>query len=61
LIGILTNSGGISNEFTRIASLVKKETGSIMVTDDNPEKLVDRALEEYLRLDLPSSVVFDRG
>jgi uncharacterized protein (TIGR00725 family) len=61
LIGILTNSGGISNEFTKIAGLVKKETGSIIVTDDNPEKLVDRCLEEYLRLDLPSAVVFDRG
>ena len=61
LIGILTNSGGISNEFTNIAGLVKKETGSIILTDDSPEKLVDRCLEEYRRLDLPSSVVFDRG
>ncbi|MGC2130361.1 MAG: hypothetical protein WA629_09710 [Candidatus Aquilonibacter sp.] len=61
LIGILTNSGGISNEFTRIAGLVQKETGSIMLTDDNPEKLVDRCLDEYLRSGIPSSVVFDRG
>jgi len=61
LIGILTNSGGISNNLTDIAGLVKKETGSIILTDDNPEKLVDRCLQEYLRLDLPSSVVFDRG
>jgi predicted Rossmann-fold nucleotide-binding protein len=61
LIGILTNSGGISNEFTRIAGLVQKETGSMILTDDDPEKLVDRALEEYLRSGMPSSVVFDRG
>ena len=61
LIGVLTNSGGISNEFTRIAGLIQKETGSTIMTDDNPEKLVDRCLDEYLRSGIPSSVVFDRG
>jgi hypothetical protein len=61
LIGILTNSGGISNDFTQIAGLVQKDTGSIMITEDNPETLVDRCLEEYLRSGMPSSVVFDRG
>jgi uncharacterized protein (TIGR00725 family) len=61
LIGILTNSGGISNEFTRIAALVQKQTGSIILTDDDPEKLVERCLEEHLRSGMPSAVVFDRG
>jgi uncharacterized protein (TIGR00725 family) len=61
LIGILTNSGGISNEFKRIAGLVQKETGSTIVTDDNPEKLVDVCLNCYLREGMPSSVVFNRS
>jgi uncharacterized protein (TIGR00725 family) len=60
LIGILTNSGGISNEFERIAGLVHKTTGSVLHTDDNPEKLVDRCLDHYLRGAVPSAVVFNR-
>lgn len=60
LIGILTNSGGISNEFTGIAKLVKKETGSTIITDDDPAKLVDRCLDLYLRESIPSSVAFNR-
>ncbi len=60
LIGVLTNSGGISNEFTHIASIVRKETGSIVIADDNPEKLVDRCMDLYLRSAIPSSVAFNR-
>lgn len=60
LIGILTDSGGISNEFEHIAGMVRKETGSILVTDDNPEKLVDRCMDLYLRSAIPSSVAFNR-
>jgi uncharacterized protein (TIGR00725 family) len=61
LIGILTNSGGISNEFTRIAGMIRKETGSTIMTDDNPEQLVDACLERYMREGLPSSVAFNRS
>ena len=60
LIGIVTNSGGISNEFTRIAASVAKETGSTLVTDDEPETLVDRCIDLYLREDMPSSLAFNR-
>ena len=60
LIGVLLNSGGISNEFEHIAKLVHKETGSIVVTDDIPEKLVDRCMDMYLRNAIPSSVAFNR-
>lgn len=60
LIGILRNSGGISNEFQRIAELVHKETGSIIIADDDPEKLVDRCLDLYAKTDIPSAVVFNR-
>jgi predicted Rossmann-fold nucleotide-binding protein len=61
LIGVVTDSGGISNEFTRIAAMVQKETGSTILTDDQPEKLVDRCLDLYLRTGMPSSLAFDRG
>ncbi len=60
LIGVLTNSGGISNEFAHIAGIVHKETGSIVITDDNPEALVDWCMDLYLRSAIPSSVAFNR-
>ena len=61
LIGVLTNSGGISNEFVPIAKLVQKETGSIILTDENPEKLVDRLLDTYAQNPIPSAVAFNRS
>ena len=60
LIGILRNSGGISNDFERIAELVKKTTGSIIVASESPEDLVDRCLEKYKTEPIPSSKAFDR-
>lgn len=61
LIGVLTNSGGISNEFSKIAKLVRKETGSIIVTEDRPEALVDRCLDIYNHSAIPSAVAFNRS
>jgi uncharacterized protein (TIGR00725 family) len=61
LIGVVTDSGGISNEFTKIAAMVHKETGARILTDDDPRRLVDRCLELYHREALPSSVAFNRG
>jgi uncharacterized protein (TIGR00725 family) len=60
LIGILTNSGGISNDYANIARLVKKETGSTILTNDNPETLVDECLEKYCSAQLPMAKAFDR-
>lgn len=60
LIGVLTNSGGISNEYTRIAQLVKKATGSVILTDDDPEALVDRCFEKHRVSNLPMARAFDR-
>lgn len=60
LIGIVTNSGGISNEFTKIANLVKKNTGSKIFTDDNPEALVERCLDYYKRNLTPSAIAHNR-
>ncbi|MBV9408842.1 MAG: hypothetical protein JO164_08450 [Candidatus Eremiobacteraeota bacterium] len=56
LIGVLRDSGGISNDFANIAKLVEKNTGATMIEDDDPERLVDRCLDEYRRTDRPTSV-----
>jgi uncharacterized protein (TIGR00725 family) len=60
LIGILTNSGGISNEFEGIAKLVHKTTGSIILAGDNPNDLVDRCFDIYQRGLTASAVAFNR-
>ncbi|HET7813195.1 MAG TPA: hypothetical protein VFL13_02350 [Candidatus Baltobacteraceae bacterium] len=60
LIGVLQHSGGISDEFESIVKMVQKETGTTLVTDDNPERLVDRCLEIYRRTDRPSAHAFNR-
>lgn len=61
LIGILRNSGGISNEFARIARLVNKQTGAVIIEDDDPERLVDACYDRYHGERRPSSVAFARN
>ena len=61
LIGILLDSGGLSNEFERIAELCNKNTGSFIVQSANPEELVDLCLERYKNSSMPSAVAFDHG
>jgi hypothetical protein len=61
LIGILTNSGGISNEFQAIAAMVHKDTGSTIVADDDPETLVDRCLTTYRTNQMPTAKAYDRA
>ncbi len=60
LIGIVTNSGGISNDFVPISKLVQKDTGATIVTNDSPEHLVNECLDLYLRSTMPTSVAFNR-
>lgn len=60
LIGVLTDSGGISNELPRIAKLVQKDTGSVLLTSSRPEELIDRLLETHTRRGIPSSLAFNR-
>ena len=56
LIGVLRDSGGISNDFAGIARLVRKETGAMLIEDADPERLVDTCLDRYLTDQRPSSV-----
>jgi uncharacterized protein (TIGR00725 family) len=59
LIGVLQNSGGISNHFAEIAALFNKETGAVIIEDDDPERLIDRCAERFAADRRPSSVAFD--
>jgi uncharacterized protein (TIGR00725 family) len=56
LIGVLRDSGGISNDFGNIAKLVQKSTGAAIIEDADPERLVDTCLEKYQLEQRPSSV-----
>jgi hypothetical protein len=58
LIGVLRDSGGISNQFATIAKLVDKATGAIVIEDADPERLVDACLARYAEGDRASSAVF---
>lgn len=60
LIGVLTNSGGISNEFIPISQMIRKETGSIILSNDDPEALVDRCLDLYQKSPIPSAMAYNR-
>lgn len=46
VIGILTDSGGFSNDFSRLAKQSKKESRAVIIEDGNPRFLVGRVLEE---------------
>lgn len=59
LIGVLRNSGGLSNHFAEVAALFKKETGAVIIQDDDPEHLIDRCLEICGEGRRPSAVVFE--
>lgn len=58
LIGVVRNSGGISNHFAEIAALFKKATGAMLIEDDDPERLIGRCSERFASERRPSSVAF---
>jgi uncharacterized protein (TIGR00725 family) len=59
LIGVLRNSGGISDHVTEITAFFDKETGAIIIEDDNPERLVDRCAESFAWTGHPTAVAFE--
>ena len=48
LIGVLRDSGGVANELARIAVLVEKTTGAVILEDDDPERLVERCMQRFV-------------
>lgn len=61
LIGILRNSGGVSNDLGRIAVLVEKSTGAVLIEDDDPERLVDTCMQRFISEAHPSAMAFDHA
>jgi len=47
LIGVLTHSGGLSDDFMTIAKMTGKVTGAKIIEDDDPDTLVERCLKMY--------------
>ena len=58
LIGVLRDSGGLSNHFEEIAKLVAKPTGALLLQDSDPESLVRHCRERYAGDQRPSAVAF---
>jgi uncharacterized protein (TIGR00725 family) len=59
LIGVLQNSGGLSNNFSEIAALFRKQTGALLIEDTEPERLIDRCAECYASDERPSAFAFE--
>jgi uncharacterized protein (TIGR00725 family) len=47
LIGVLTDTGGISNMVSKILQACKKNTGARVLYDDDPRRLVERMVKTY--------------
>ena len=53
VIGILTGSGGITDHLGDIVSMIKKNTGALIVYDSDPENLLDKLERIYRESILP--------
>ena len=47
LIGVLTGTGGVADAVERLIELCQKDTGAVVLYDDEPERLVERLLTYY--------------
>ena len=47
LIGVLENSGGITDSLPVIVNSIDKDTGAKLIYESNPEKLVDKLITAY--------------
>ncbi len=47
LIGVLTGTGGIADFLTEIEKVIRKETGSTIIYDSSPTRLLKKLLKEY--------------
>jgi len=58
LIGVVRNSGGISDQVSSIAAIFDKQTGAVIIEEENPERLIARCCELLSTQRLPTSVAF---
>ena len=49
LIGVLTGTGGIADATAELVRLCDKNTGAVVLYDDDPIRLVDRLIEYFQR------------
>jgi uncharacterized protein (TIGR00725 family) len=47
LIGVLTGTGGVADEIENLVRLVGKDTGSVVLYDDQPARLIERLIDYY--------------
>ncbi len=47
LIGVLTDTGGLSNELTHIAKMTGKNTGAVIIENSDPVTLVDACMDAF--------------
>lgn len=56
VIGVLRDTGGISDHIASIIEMVGKDTGAVVCYDDDPEKLLDQLEEVYRSYIFPRNV-----
>lgn len=47
LIGVLTRTGGVADAIERIVTEIEKNTGAVVLYDDDPERLITRLVSYY--------------
>jgi uncharacterized protein (TIGR00725 family) len=60
LIGVLRGTGGIADIVPELVEAIDKETGSAVIYDADPERLVDRAVDHYVTVHFRRPSVFVR-
>jgi hypothetical protein len=48
----------LSNNFGEIAALFRKQTGTLLIEDTDPERLIERCAQCYASDERPSAVAF---
>ncbi|MFH0875784.1 MAG: hypothetical protein V1859_07640 [archaeon] len=49
IIGVLENMGGVSEFFSEIVEICKKDTGAVLIYDKDPDRLIKKLLAEIKR------------
>jgi hypothetical protein len=60
LIGVLQGTGGIADIVPELVQAIDKQTGSAIVYDKDPERLIDRTVDRYVNVHFRRPSVFVR-
>jgi uncharacterized protein (TIGR00725 family) len=61
LIGVLEGSGGIAEIVPQLVEAIDKETGAVIIYDTDPQRLVDRLVDEFVCFHFQRPSVFVRN